>query len=324
MKKQYKYLLFDLDGTLTDPKEGITRCVQYALQSFGIEVKSLDELICFIGPPLRESFQNFYGMSEADAEKAVEKYRERFSAVGKFENSVLPGIIPMLKKLKEAGKIMALSTSKPWVFAEQILKKYELDSYFSVVVGSELDGTRDEKQEVILETLKRFGLEKGSKEAVMIGDRRHDILGAKKCGLDGIGVRFGYAEEGELEKAGAVMIADTVEELQRICLLYTSEKGEEQIKKQIAYYMRNANVILEGLKNIGFKVSGGVNAPYIWLKTPDQMTSWQFFDFLLEKANVVGTPGSGFGPGGEGYFRLTGFGTYENTVEAIERIKRSF
>ena len=105
--------------------------------------------------------------------------------------------------------------------------------------------------------------------------------------------------------------------------VYT-EKGEEQIKKQIAYYMRNANVILEGLKNIGFKVSGGVNAPYIWLKTPDQMTSWQFFDFLLEKANVVGTPGSGFGPGGEGYFRLTGFGTYENTVEAIERIKRSF
>ena len=191
MKKQYKYLLFDLDGTLTDPKEGITRCVQYALQSFGIEVKSLDELICFIGPPLRESFQNFYGMSEADAEKAVEKYRERFSAVGKFENSVLPGIIPMLKKLKEAGKIMALSTSKPWVFAELILKKYELDSYFSVVVGSELDGTRDEKQEVILETLKRLGLEKGSKEAVMIGDRRHDILGAKKCGLDGIGVRFG-------------------------------------------------------------------------------------------------------------------------------------
>ncbi|MBS5216150.1 MAG: HAD family hydrolase [Clostridiales bacterium] len=211
-------MLFDLDGTLTDPKEGITRCVQYALQSFGIEVKSLDELICFIGPPLRESFQNFYGMSEADAEKAVEKYRERFSAVGKFENSVLPGIIPMLKKLKEAGKIMALSTSKPWVFAEQILKKYELDSYFSVVVGSELDGTRDEKQEVILETLKRFGLEKGSKEAVMIGDRRHDILGAKKCGLDGIGVRFGYAEEGELEKAGAVMIADTVEELQRMLL----------------------------------------------------------------------------------------------------------
>ena len=105
--------------------------------------------------------------------------------------------------------------------------------------------------------------------------------------------------------------------------VYT-EKGESQIKEQIAYYMRNANVIFEGLKNVGFDVSGGVNAPYIWLKTPDQMTSWQFFDFLLEKANVVGTPGSGFGPGGEGYFRLTAFGTYENTVEAIERIKKTF
>lgn len=105
--------------------------------------------------------------------------------------------------------------------------------------------------------------------------------------------------------------------------VYTAE-GESQSKEQIAYYMRNANVILEGLKNAGFDVSGGVNAPYIWLKTPDQMTSWQFFDFLLEKANVVGTPGSGFGPGGEGYFRLTAFGTYENTVEAIERIKKTF
>lgn len=218
MEKQYKYLLFDLDGTLTDPKEGITRCVQYALRSFGIEVENQNDLICFIGPPLRESFQRYFGMNEEDSEKAVEKYRERFSAVGKFENSVLPGIIPLLKKLKETGKIMALSTSKPWVFAEQILKKYELDSYFSVVVGSELDGTRDKKDEVILETLKRLGLEKGSKEAVMIGDRKHDILGAKECGLDGIGVRFGYAEEGELEKAGAIMVAETVEELETMLL----------------------------------------------------------------------------------------------------------
>lgn len=103
--------------------------------------------------------------------------------------------------------------------------------------------------------------------------------------------------------------------------VYT-EEGQKQVKEQIAYYMRNAKVILEGLKSAGFSATGGVNAPYIWLKTPDKMTSWEFFDYLLEKANVVGTPGSGFGPGGEGYFRLTAFGTYENTVEAIERIKR--
>lgn len=100
-----------------------------------------------------------------------------------------------------------------------------------------------------------------------------------------------------------------------------SEAGKKQTAEQIAYYMKNAKYIYEGLKEAGYSVSGGVNAPYIWLKTPDNMTSWEFFDFLLEKANVVGTPGSGFGPSGEGYFRLTAFGTYENTVEAIDRIK---
>ena len=100
-----------------------------------------------------------------------------------------------------------------------------------------------------------------------------------------------------------------------------SEAGKAQLKEQVAYYMNNAKTILEGLKSAGYTVSGGVNAPYIWLKTPDKMTSWEFFDYLLEKANVVGTPGSGFGPSGEGYFRLTAFGSYENTVKALERIK---
>ncbi len=103
--------------------------------------------------------------------------------------------------------------------------------------------------------------------------------------------------------------------------VYT-EAGKAQLKEQVAYYMKNAKVIYDGLKGAGFTVSGGVNAPYIWLKTPNNMTSWEFFDALLEKVNVVGTPGSGFGPSGEGYFRLTAFGTYENTVEAVERIKK--
>ncbi len=101
-----------------------------------------------------------------------------------------------------------------------------------------------------------------------------------------------------------------------------SAEGREQIKKQVAYYMNNAKIIKEGLQTAGFTVSGGVNAPYIWLKTPDKMTSWEFFDYLLESANVVGTPGSGFGPSGEGYFRLTAFGSYENTIAAIDRIKK--
>ena len=100
-----------------------------------------------------------------------------------------------------------------------------------------------------------------------------------------------------------------------------SEAGQKQPGEQIAYYMKNAKYIFDGLKSAGYSVSGGVNAPYIWLKTPDGMSSWEFFDYLLEKANVVGTPGSGFGPSGEGYFRLTAFGTYENTVKAIDRMK---
>ena len=101
-----------------------------------------------------------------------------------------------------------------------------------------------------------------------------------------------------------------------------SPEGKAQLKEQVAYYMKNAKVIYDGLKGAGYTVSGGVNAPYIWLKTPGNMTSWEFFDHLLADANVVGTPGSGFGPSGEGYFRLTAFGTYENTVEAVERIKK--
>ena len=106
-----------------------------------------------------------------------------------------------------------------------------------------------------------------------------------------------------------------------LAAVYT-EEGKKQTQEQIAYYMNNAKVIRDGLASQGYTVSGGVNAPYIWLKTPEKMTSWDFFDYLLQEANVVGTPGSGFGPSGEGYFRLTAFGSYENTVEAIERIKR--
>ncbi len=102
-----------------------------------------------------------------------------------------------------------------------------------------------------------------------------------------------------------------------------SEAGKAQLAQQVAYYMKNARVIYQGLKDAGYSVSGGINAPYIWLKTPGSMTSWEFFDYLLEQAGVVGTPGSGFGPSGEGYFRLTAFGSYENTVAAIERIKQA-
>lgn len=213
------YILFDLDGTLTDPKDGITRCVDYALRYFGIETADLDTLTNFIGPPLIDSFMEFYGFDEGKAKLAVEKYRERFSAVGVFENRVYPGIPSMLKRLTNAGKTLALATSKPWIFAQRILDKYALAPYFTVVVGSELDGRRNAKAEVITEALAQLKIDENDKSrCIMVGDRRHDILGAKANGLCSLGVRIGYAEDGELEAAGATYIAADVAEMETLLL----------------------------------------------------------------------------------------------------------
>ncbi|MBO5060693.1 MAG: HAD hydrolase-like protein [Clostridia bacterium] len=204
--------LFDLDGTLTDPKEGITNCVKYALEYFGIDEKDEATLLRFIGPPLYDSFRGIYGFSDAAAKKAVEKYRERFSPIGIYENTVLDGACTMLKELKEKGKTLALATSKPYVFAEKILEKYDMSKYFDYAVGSELDGTRNYKDEVITEVL-RMAKPSDLSRVVMIGDRKQDIIGAKKCGIASIGVRCGYAEEDELEDAGADFIFANLYEL---------------------------------------------------------------------------------------------------------------
>ncbi len=224
----FRYLLFDLDGTLTNPKEGITKSVQYALASFGVEEPDLDRLTCFIGPPLVDSFMEFYGFDREKARQAQAKYRERFAEKGIFENQVLPGIPEMLSRLKQAGKVLALATSKPEVFACKLLERYGLAEYFTQTVGSGLDGSLGTKAEVIEEALRRLELSNGDREqARMIGDRKHDIAGAKACGLASVGVRFGYAEEGELEAAGADFIAGTVEELEAF-LLDGSYIKEEQ------------------------------------------------------------------------------------------------
>lgn len=210
-----KILLFDLDGTLTDPKEGITKCVQYALKHFNIEVNDLDQLLCFIGPPLIDSFMNFYGMSEDNAKIAVEKYRERFKDIGIFENGVYDGIIQMLKSCKDMGYKIGLATSKPEEFAVRILDRYELSGVFDEATGSTMDGSRNNKTDVIKEAFRRMNITDDNKDnVIMIGDREHDIIGAKNCGIKSIGVKFGYANEGELEAAGADYVVDTVEQLQ--------------------------------------------------------------------------------------------------------------
>lgn len=212
----YQYILFDLDGTLTDPKQGITKCVQYALHAFGIEADP-DDLVDFIGPPLAESFQKYYHMNIEDSLKAVDKYRERFSDIGIFENGVYPGIAELLEEVKKSGRKAALATSKPEVFAKRILEKYGLSSYFDVVVGSEMNGNRTDKAEVIEEALRQLGVidSEEKRKALMVGDRLHDMIGAVRNQIDGLGVYYGYAHEGELEEAGASATVRTVSELRR-------------------------------------------------------------------------------------------------------------
>ncbi len=213
----YEMVLFDLDGTLTDPCEGITNSVAYALNKFGIEVENKAELNKFIGPPLAESFCVFYGFTEEQAEQAVTFYREYFKPKGILENLVYDGIEPMLKALINGGKRLCVATSKPEPFAKQILEHFKLAQYFEYIAGSNLDGTRVKKNEVIEYALEQCGFADRAK-AVMVGDREHDVLGAAKCSLDSIGVLFGYGSREELESAGATYIAETVADIENIVL----------------------------------------------------------------------------------------------------------
>lgn len=204
-------ILFDLDGTLTDPKEGITKSVEYALNKFDIQIEHLDLLLPYIGPPLYDSFVELHSFTEEQALQAVAFYRERYSTLGIFENKVIDGIPLMLENLKKNSYSLYVATSKPTVFAEQILKYYNLDHYFEFVGGSNLDGSRSKKQEVIQYVLDQNAILPD--EALMIGDRKHDIIGAIGCGVESIGVTFGYGSKEELEQAGADHIAYRVEEI---------------------------------------------------------------------------------------------------------------
>ena len=208
-----KWVLFDLDGTLTDPMIGITSAVQYALKKFGIEVTYLKELIPFIGPPLKDSFMKYYHMSSEDAEKAVAYYREYYGPRGIYENKEYPGMKEMLSHLEEAGFDLAVATTKPTVYAEEILKHFGMRDYFTLIVGSELDGRRSDKEELITYILRRAQI--ASSEAIMVGDRSYDIIGACACGLDSIGVLYGYGSKEELKEAGATALADSVDALER-------------------------------------------------------------------------------------------------------------
>lgn len=211
-----KYILFDLDGTLTNPYEGITKSVQYALSSFGIDEKQ-ENLKRFIGPPLTYSFKEYYGFDDESTAQAIKKYRERFSQKGIYENDLYEGIPELLDKLKKSGKEIILATSKPIEFSERIIEYFNLTKYFSFMAGSTLKGERDTKAQVIEYALSRMGITDLS-QVVMIGDREHDIIGAKANNIESIGILYGFGDREEFEKVGAEYICDTIKDLEKLLL----------------------------------------------------------------------------------------------------------
>lgn len=210
--KKYKYLLIDLDGTIIDSFEGVSRSFMYALKYYGIEVTDVKTLRPVIGPPLVESFQNLFGFDKEKALEAVEKYRERYTTVGVKEHSLYDGVEDMLAKLKEAGYFISLATSKPEKFARVILKDLELDKYFDFITGATTDGRITTKEDVIENIIKTLNIENKS-EMLMIGDRKYDLVGAQYFGIDGAGVLYGYGSEEELKKYNPVLLAKTPEDV---------------------------------------------------------------------------------------------------------------
>lgn len=209
----YKAILFDLDGTLTESGEGITKSVQYALEKLGKPEEDLDALKVFVGPPLMEQFMKYADLDEETARRAVEIYRERYSTIGIFENRPYPGVAHMLEELKKKGYVLAVASSKPEYFVKKILAHFELEEYFEEAVGSEMNGSRTNKTEVIEETLRRLHLENHRNQVLMVGDKEHDILGARKAGVECLAVSYGYGTMEELTEAKPLQIADSAEEV---------------------------------------------------------------------------------------------------------------
>lgn len=210
--KMYKNILFDLDGTLTDPGIGITNSIMYALRKIGKEVMEREALYKFIGPPLMDSFQKYCGLSEEESELAIKYYREYFKQYGLYENEVYAGVENMLKVLQSRQKKLIVATSKPEQFAIEILKHFHLYDHFDFVAGATMDATRNKKEDVISYALENCKITDLS-SVIMIGDREHDIMGAKQRGIDSIGVLYGYGSLEELENAGAMYIVEKPDEI---------------------------------------------------------------------------------------------------------------
>ena len=218
----YQFILFDLDGTIIDSEPGILASVRYALGKMGLPEPDYPVLRKFIGPPLRDSFRDYCGLSARQAEEAVRLYREWYGPKGKLDCRVYPGVPELLAALCRAGKTLALATSKPEGFAGDILRHFRLDRYFSFIGGAVLDGSRDTKTEVLRYVLARFP-EAAPAETVLVGDTRFDMEGAQAAGIGGVGVLYGFGSREELEQGGALALAGTAEELGALLLANNKE-----------------------------------------------------------------------------------------------------
>lgn len=208
----YEFILFDLDGTLTESGQGIVNSVVYALKKMGIKENDKTKLEKFVGPPLLDSFMKYYDFTEEEAKQAVILYREYFTEKGIYEAPLYKGIETILKYLKYSGKTLYVATSKPEVYARRILQHLQVDNYFADIVGSNLDGTKVKKDEIISFLLEKNGIADKSK-VIMVGEREHDIIGAKKVGVDSLGVLYGYGDYQELESAGATYIIEKLDDI---------------------------------------------------------------------------------------------------------------
>ncbi len=210
-----KAVLFDLDGTISNSKEGITNCVQYALKHFGIEEPDKDKLECFIGPPLVDSFMNFYGMSQEQAKEATAKYRERYTPIGIHEASMYPETRECIEELKRQGYIIGMASSKPEEYCRIILEGFDILELFDDVVGATMDGRIDSKEQVLMEVFRRWG-HYGRNEMCLVGDSIYDVEGANLVGIPCIAVSYGFGDVQEMLSAGAVAVIDNLTELPHV------------------------------------------------------------------------------------------------------------
>lgn len=217
----YHYIFFDLDGTLTDSKEGVVNSVRYAAEKLGGPVPDDETLLKFIGPPLQDSFMEYCGFGPDKALEAIRVFRERYAPIGQFENRPGPGLVELCARLKERGYVLALASSKPEEMCVAICDRFGFTPALAVTTGSPPTGDWG-KADVIRETMRRLGLTEADRASVlMVGDRKFDVLGAAACGIDCVGVEFfGYALPGELAEAGAVAVVRTAEELEQFILTH--------------------------------------------------------------------------------------------------------